>query len=95
MAKADDPIKFQRMHKIRLQLERQQVNAIGMTKPVFTDELQPINPLDRNISRDNFNGVVINPTQDTLDFMRDKHRNSYCESNQIPKIKTKRKYNSK
>ena len=83
MARADDPIKFQEMYKKHLHLERQKRNTIGMTKPVFTDELQPINPLDRNILRDNFNGVVIKPTQETLNFMRGKYQYGYYESDSI------------
>ena len=83
MARADDPIKFQEMYKRHLRLERRQVNAIGMAKPVLTDELEPINPLDRNIPRDNFNGVVIKPTQDTLDFMRGKYQYGYYESDSV------------
>ena len=87
MARADDPIKFQEMYKRHLQLERRQVNAIGMAKPVFSDELQPLNQTDRNLPRDNFNSVVIKPTQETLDFMRGKYQYGYYESDLIDNSK--------
>ena len=75
MARADDPIRFQEMYKTHLKLENKRVNNIGMWKTGFADELQPIN--------DNFKGVVIKPTQETLDFMRGKYQYGYYESDSI------------
>ena len=83
MARADDPIKFQEMYKTHLKLENKRANNIGMWKTGFADELQPINPLDKNIPHDNFNGVVIKPTQETLDFMKGKYQYGYYESDSI------------
>ena len=76
MARADDPIKFQEMYKTHLKLENKRVNNIGMWKTGFADELQPIDPSDRNIPR----GGFIKPTQDTLDFMKGKYQYGYYES---------------
>jgi len=62
------------MYKQNLQLKRQQLNILKEIRTIFSDELHQINPLDKCVSRDSFNGVVIKPTQETLDAMMGKYK---------------------